>query len=305
MSRTQKGDPPIYSIPAFGLYGSAAEPSPAKYAHIETIAHRAPVYDWRIGSHRHADLAQFILVSRGGGDLELEGESVPFAAPWFVWLPTGVVHGFRFVPDTAGLVLSVSVDVVAGAIALGSDSDRLADVASVARCGELPTALEIGIDVRGTMQALVREQELPRSGINSAVSASLLTLLVALLRMRTLDTLDEHLGKAQASEFRRFREFVERSFREQHSVAHIAEWRGITPHRLHSISVRAVGKGPLAIQHDRIILECKRELMYTDRSIAEIAFDCGFKDPAHFSRFFSQRADCSPRAYRDKYKRYP
>ncbi len=305
MSRMKNGDPPIYSIPAFGLYGSAAEPSPARYAHIEAIAYRAPVYDWRIGSHRHADLAQFILVTRGGGDLELEGDNLPFAAPWFVWLPTGVVHGFRFIPDTVGLVLSVSVDVVAGAIALGGDSDRLAEVASVARYGKLPTDVEIGIDVEGTMQALVREQELPRSGINSAVSASLLTLLVALLRMRTLDTLDEYLGKAQASEFRRFREFVERSFREQHSIAHIATWLGITPHRLHSIAVRAVGKGPLAIQHDRIMLECKRELMYTDRSVAEIAFDCGFKDPAHFSRFFSQRADCSPRAYRDKFKRYP
>jgi AraC family transcriptional activator of pobA len=303
MSRTQKSDPPIYSIPAFGLYGSAAEASPARYAHIETIAHRAPIYDWKIGSHRHADLAQFILVTHGGGELELDGDNLPFTAPWFVWLPTGVVHGFRFVPDTAGLVLSVSVDVVAGAIALGAGNDRLAEVASVARYGKLPTALEIGIDVEGTMQALVREQELPRSGVNSAISASLLTLLVALLRMRTLDTLDEHLGKAQASEFRRFREFVERGFREQHSVAHIAAWLGITPHRLHSIAVRAVGKGPLAIQHDRIMLECKRELMYTDKSIAEIAFDCGFKDPAHFSRFFSQRARCSPRAYRDKFKR--
>lgn len=303
MPRPQRSEPPIYSIPAFGLYGSAAEPSPARYAHIETIAHRAPIYDWSIGSHRHADLAQFILVTHGGGQLELEGSYLPIAAPWFVWLPTGVVHGFRFVPGTAGLVLSVSVDVVAGAIALGADSERLAAVSSEARYGELPTELEIGIDVKGTMQALMREQQLPRSGIDSAVSASLLTLLVALLRMRTLDSLDEHLGKAQASEFRRFREFIERSFREQRSVAHIAAGLGITPHRLHSIAVRAVGRGPLAIQHDRIMLECKRELMYTDRSISEIAFDCGFKDPAHFSRFFSQRAGCSPRTYRGKFKR--
>jgi AraC family transcriptional regulator, transcriptional activator of pobA len=305
MPRPQRSDQPIYSIPAFGLYGNAAEPSPARYAHIETIAHRAPVYDWSIGSHRHADLAQFILVTHGGGELELEGSHLPFAAPWFVWLPTGVVHGFRFVPGTAGLVLSVSVDVVAGAIALGADSERLAAVASEARYGELPTELEIGIDVKGTMHALMREQQLPRSGIDSAVSANLLTLLVALLRTRTLHSLDEHLGKAQASEFRRFREFIERSFREQRSVAHIAAWLGITPHRLHSIAVRAVGKGPLAIQHDRIMLECKRELMYTDRSISEIAFDCGFKDPAHFSRFFSQRAGCSPRTYRAKFKSDP
>lgn len=305
MRATPRTAPPIYSIPAFGLYGSAAAPSAARYAHIETIWQRAPAYDWKIASHRHTDLAQFILVTGGSGELELDGRRVPFSAPWFVWLPAGVVHGFDFVPGAVGLVLTVSVDVVAAAVAGGTDSARLADAAGDARFGALPSPGEIGIDVAGVMQAIVREQELPRSGIDSAVSASLSMLLVALLRMRTLDSLDAHLGKAQASEFRRFREFIEHNFRHQHSVEHIAGWLGITPHRLHSITVKAVGKGPLAIQHDRIMLECGRELMYTDRAISEIAFDCGFKDPAHFSRFFTQRAGCSPRTYRARHKRIP
>jgi AraC family transcriptional activator of pobA len=294
MTTTERRASPIYRIPAFGLYGDAAEPSAARYAHIETISQRAPVYDWKIGSHRHTDLAQFILVTEGAGELELEGSSQDFVAPWFVWLPAGFVHGF---------VLTVSVDVVAAAVASGANGELIAHAASEARFGALPSAAEIGVDVEGAMQAIVRELELPRTGINSAVSAHLLMLLVALVRMRTLDSLDAHLGKVQASEFRRFREFVERNFRFQHSVEQIASWLGITPHRLHSITVRAVGKGPLAIQHDRIMRECERELMYTDRSISEIAFDCGFKDPAHFSRFFAQRAGHSPRNYRGRFRR--
>ena len=139
-------------------------------------------------------------------------------------------------------MLTVSVDVVAAAIAGGMDGERMADAASEARFGALPPGGEIGIDIESAMRSIVRELELPRTGINSAVSAHVVMLLVALARMRTLDSLDAHLGKVQASEFRRFREFVERNFRRQHSVAHIAGLLGITPHRLHSITVRAVSE---------------------------------------------------------------
>ncbi|KAB2849005.1 MAG: helix-turn-helix domain-containing protein [Hyphomicrobiaceae bacterium] len=303
MTKSRQAGQPIYRIPTFGLYGNVAQPSAAGYAHIEKISERAPVYGWEIGSHRHADLAQFIVVTEGGGELDLEGARHPIAPPWIVWLPSGVVHGFKFKTDTVGLVLTVSVDIVADAIRSGPDFERLATVAGEPRCGELLSAREIGIDVAGLMQGIVREHGLPRSGVNTAVSASLVLLLVALLRLRTLASLDRHLGKAQASEFRKFREFIERHFREQQSVADIAAHLNITPHRLHSITVKAVGKGPLAIQHDRILLECQRELLYTGKAIAEIAFDCGFEDPAHFSRFFAKRAGGPPRDYRKRLKR--
>lgn len=45
-------------------------------------------------------------------------------------------------------------------------------------------------------------------------------------------------------------------------------------------------KSPLQIIHERISLESKRLLVYTDKSTKEIAFELGFEEVAHFSRFF-------------------
>jgi AraC family transcriptional activator of pobA len=60
----------------------------------------------------------------------------------------------------------------------------------------------------------------------------------------------------------------------------------------------AVGKAPQSLLHDRLMLEAKRNLLYTTLPVSTIAFDLGFNDPAYFSRFFANREGMSPAAYR-------
>ncbi|MET0366097.1 MAG: helix-turn-helix domain-containing protein, partial [Sphingobium sp.] len=48
------------------------------------------------------------------------------------------------------------------------------------------------------------------------------------------------------------------------------------------------------------LLEARRSLLYSNLSVAEIAFSVGFADPAYFSRFFQRNMGVSPRQYRDR-----
>lgn len=73
---------------------------------------------------------------------------------------------------------------------------------------------------------------------------------------------------------------------------------GVSASRLHESCQIVAGTSPAALLHDRVVIEAKRLLVYSGVSVAEIAHRLGFEDPAYFSRFFSQRAGCSPRAYR-------
>lgn len=50
---------------------------------------------------------------------------------------------------------------------------------------------------------------------------------------------------------------------------------------------------------ERIFLEAKRNLYYTDLPISEIGYDLGYDDLQSFSRFFRQMQGVSPSIYRE------
>ena len=49
---------------------------------------------------------------------------------------------------------------------------------------------------------------------------------------------------------------------------------------------------------DRLLLEACRKLTYLPASIASIAYELGFQDPAYFSRLFRSETGRSPQTYR-------
>ncbi|MDB5282786.1 MAG: AraC family transcriptional regulator, partial [Bacteroidota bacterium] len=85
---------------------------------------------------------------------------------------------------------------------------------------------------------------------------------------------------------RKYNLLVDRNFKTQHQVQFYAGELSKSPKTLSNLFARYHHKLPLQIIHDRIIDEAKRLFFYTDKSAKEIAYELGFEDAAHFSRFF-------------------
>ena len=85
---------------------------------------------------------------------------------------------------------------------------------------------------------------------------------------------------------RKYNLLVDRNFKTHHQVQFYANLLSKSPKTLSNLFARYHYKLPLQIIHDRIIDEAKRLFYYTDKSAKEIAYELGFEDAAHFSRFF-------------------
>lgn len=96
----------------------------------------------------------------------------------------------------------------------------------------------------------------------------------------------------------RFQQSVNQHFLTRHTVEAYANLLAISPDHL-SKTVKAVtGKTAYAIITERILLEAKKLLAYTDFTIAEIAHYLGFAEPTHFGRFFRQHVKVTPLVWR-------
>lgn len=95
------------------------------------------------------------------------------------------------------------------------------------------------------------------------------------------------------------RHILEQHFRQEHQAGFYAEAVSLTPKRLSEITKEAVGKTVTEMLHDRLVLEAKRQLAYSQRSVKEICYELGFEDPAYFSRFFRNHTGYAPHDFRD------
>jgi AraC-like DNA-binding protein len=94
---------------------------------------------------------------------------------------------------------------------------------------------------------------------------------------------------------------VEQNFKTLHTVTSHADRLGISPKSVAKHFQKLGAVKPSSFIKNRILLEAKRLLIYSDKSVKEIAFELGFNDPAYFTRFFTKATLKSPLQFKKQY----
>jgi len=85
---------------------------------------------------------------------------------------------------------------------------------------------------------------------------------------------------------KRFMDLVDKNFREEKMASGYATLLSITANYLNKIVKKHTGFSVGHHIRQRVVLEAKRMARYSDSGMKEIAYELGFFDSAHFSRFF-------------------
>jgi AraC family transcriptional activator of pobA len=288
--------PGVPAIPSFFLYGEAPREIGHHFLHLEPLADRSQPNDWNIRPHAHENLSHVFFVSDGAGEMRTDRGHFAFDAPAALIVPARTIHGFTWSPDTAGRVVTVS-DAYLGEL-LGRErqfGDLFTTPGSLS-LGAFPDDTET---IGDCLHVLGRELawNAPAHGI--AVEARLLILLVTILRVaRREDMRGLHPGGRDGELVARFREAVEDSFRTACTIDGYAERLAVSTARLRIACLNAARSSPHRILSQRVVLEAKRLLLYSNMTVSEAAYFLGFDDPAYFSRVFRQHTGLSPRAFR-------
>ncbi|OGU56479.1 MAG: hypothetical protein A2V66_05795 [Ignavibacteria bacterium RBG_13_36_8] len=99
-----------------------------------------------------------------------------------------------------------------------------------------------------------------------------------------------------------FKILLEEKYKESKSVSDYAKLLNLNVRRLTSITKRKYSKNVGVLIRERVILEAKRMLVHTGKSIAEISYDLGLEDPSYFTRIFKKHMKISPQQFRTNYR---
>ena len=279
------------AVPVFQLYGEThAWPTPDPI-HCESIPSRSSLYDWEIRPHRHADLVQLLYVHSGEAELEVEGVVTRVREATLQVSPPLCVHGFRFNAQIDGYVLSLARPFAEELTALLDSA-----VLEQARC------YAAGVDgdyLRRLFASIDREYAHHEPGrelmLRSLISALLVWLSRRYLQDRHVAGGTQERGREHLQAFRRL---VEAHFREHLPIEHYARHLNISAAHLNALCRRLAGVSALQLINQRLLLEAKRNLVYTGMTVQEVSDQLGFSEPAYFSRFFKRGTGQSPKAFR-------
>ncbi|ENO87967.1 helix-turn-helix domain-containing protein [Thauera linaloolentis] len=284
----------LAGVPTYKLFGEKELWPTPEPVHYETIAARSALYDWEITPHSHDSLMHIVFLQSGEASMTFETRSFPLRTPCLVMVPARHIHGFRFSPDIVGCILTLPQALLGELLALSPDLRPAFDTLRY-----LPLAIdaEDGERMRLRFEQFGREYAGRRPGRISVLIAILGVVVVELAR-----TAAGMEGQGSQNRVRqrveRFSSLIEQHFRDWQPVSCYARRLGVSPQQLNASCRREAGLTAQDLIHERLLLEARRLLAYSDLDVTGIGYSLGFRDPAYFSRFFARKQGMAPSAFR-------
>lgn len=241
--------------------------------------------------HKH-DFFQLIVMKGGSGKHQIDFVTHRVSAQSIFIMKPGQVHTWELSSRVTGMMIEFNRD------AFTRGSQELISVMSDLRSS--PDALtiknaKISDELKSLAEEMFIEFQHPRH-----YSEVILSYLLPLFVTKLLRQCGETNALKDDDRAERFKILVEENFRQEHRVEFYAKSMASSPKALTMQITRLLGKAPRTIIQDRVLLEARRLLAFSQLSIAEIGFELGFDDSNYFTRFFRQHEKVSPAVFRKK-----
>lgn len=116
--------------------------------------------------------------------------------------------------------------------------------------------------------------------------------------------LDQNKQESNFSRFeivaKSFKQLLEKNYRTSKSPSGYADHLNISTSYLNECVKNTTGYSVSQHIQNRVVLEAKRMLYHSDKSVKEISFQLGYEDYPYFTRIFTKATGMSPLSFRNK-----
>lgn len=245
--------------------------------------------------HRHNHYEIFFF-SEGGGIHMVDFQEIEICKGHVHLLSPGQVHYMHREPGSAGWVLKFTSDFFLPA-AFGSPQNL--HIPFLNQHINTPLICPKTKDFEsflGIVDQIREEYHNRESGFEEMILHYLQVILLKCNRIHSAT--NTSVGSADRTLYQAFQRLLEQYFQEQTRVTFYSEKLQVSSDKLNYVVKSVSGSCPSEMIRTRLLLEAKRWLLHSEKSVKEIAYQLNFQDHAYFNRWFKKHENCSPGAFR-------
>jgi len=243
-------------------------------------------------AHRH-DCHTFFLLENGTVSIEIDFKKYSIQAPSVIYMHPNQVHLILAFNDVTVCTLAISNENL--------NPDYLELLENITPTNPLPLATDTFSIISETASLCLKFSERRNDKLYHSLLKDSCNALVALI---TSQYLEQSKAADKLSRFetvtKSFNILLERNYTTVKRPTAYAKTLNISTPYLNECVKSTTGYSVSHHIQERIILEAKRLLYHSDKSVKEIATELGYDDYPYFSRLFSKVTGMTALAFRNK-----
>ncbi len=253
-----------------------------------------------IEPHRH-DYYHIMFVKNGVGEHIIDFKTYEIIPNSIFFVSPGQVHSLEISSEAEGYVISFNSDFYL----LNDSLEKLLNFPFFHSLSNAPVVYlpENSTKVKELWEELYEEYTTDLKDKNNILRALLEVLLIRISRLYIQPIKNEEKTSNLTYQLRKLETLIDTHYKEYRLLNDYANLMHVSPVHLTSLCKKGLNKTVKNLIHERLLIEAKRLLLFTNNSITEIAFELGFADKSYFMRFFKKQTSYTADSYRNLNKK--
>lgn len=250
-------------------------------------------------AHRH-NFHEIIFVYAGHGRHTIDGQPADLAPRSVALIAKGQVHRFEYSSGMSLYLLRFTDDFLPAELVSPTWDYHAMLFNHLGLNQTLRLGPDDAEDITRCLDLIDHEHAQDKAFGRYTALRHLLAVLVIRLGRAVEDTLCPTTQQREAiAVYQAFVPLLEQHYADRHDVQFYADALHLSPVKLSRQLGAILGKTTKQIIDERVVLEAKRRLWYTQQTVGEIAYALGYSDQFHLSKVFKRLAGMSPQEYRE------
>ena len=244
--------------------------------------------------HFH-DFEELIVVTQGSLEHFIDFKMEVLDAPIACYVSMGKMH--KLIPrnDLRGWVINYKTEFI--------PDSKLSFYSNFFNSTNIPltsgSCISRFINLCQIIEAEYNQEFIDHTTIRHLVSG--LVAMIDAERKRNTP-IDNTVKASQLATFNNFLKILEQNYHRNEGVSFYADKMNMSERNLNLICKNNFSKSVSEIIETRKLIEAKRMLLYSDKSVSEIGYELGYNEKSYFTRVFHSKMEITPTRFREMTK---